>query len=62
MITIEKWEEPKVEIKLIPKVGHWLYFEYFDGHMHGECSVCHKLRIVDKYCPNCGARMKNIEE
>jgi hypothetical protein len=61
MITIEKWEEP-IEIKLIPKVGRWLYFEYFDGHMHGECSACHKIRIVDKYCPNCGTRMENIEE
>ena len=68
MITIEKWEDATeikltpIEIKLIPKVGRWLYFEYFDGHMHGECSVCHKLRIVDNYCPNCGARMENIEE
>jgi hypothetical protein len=60
MISINK--EKKVKVKLIPKVGRWLYFEYVDGHMYGECSVCHKLRIVDNYCPNCGARMENVEE
>lgn len=28
------------------------------GHMHGECSVCHKVRIIDNFCPNCGADMR----
>lgn len=27
------------------------------GHVYGECSICGKLRIVDNFCPNCGARM-----
>ena len=28
-----------------------------DGHIHGECSHCHKIRIVDDYCSACGAIM-----
>ena len=45
------------------KVGKWvctsLISKYLsDGNTHGECSVCHKVRIVDNYCPNCGAKME----
>ena len=28
-----------------------------DGHIHGECSHCHKIKIVDDYCSACGAIM-----
>ena len=28
-----------------------------DGHIHGECSHCHKIRIIDDYCSACGAVM-----
>lgn len=28
-----------------------------DGHIHGECSHCHKIRIIDDYCSACGAIM-----
>ena len=42
------------------KPGRWLNPELIpdsiDGHMHAECSVCHEVRIVDNFCPNCGSR------
>lgn len=45
--------------------GRWLHITLFpddlDGQIHGECSVCHKVRIVDNYCPNCGAKMESEE-
>lgn len=45
-----------------PKMGEWLHLELIPdditGHMHGECSMCHKVRIIDNFCPNCGAKMK----
>ena len=28
-----------------------------DGHIHGECSHCYKIRIIDDYCSACGAVM-----
>lgn len=37
--------------------GRWLYHTLIDGHIHAECSECHKTRIIDNYCPNCGAKM-----
>lgn len=46
--------------------GEWLYQELIPnditGTMHGECSVCHKVRIIDKFCPNCGADMRKKGE
>ena len=48
-----------------PKTGQWLNDELIpndiSGHVHAECSICHKVRIVDNYCPNCGAKME-VEE
>lgn len=46
-----------------PKHGQWLYVELvggIDGHTEGECSICHRVRIVDNFCPNCGAKMAPI--
>ncbi len=37
--------------------SRWLYHTLIDGHIHEECSECHKVRIIDNYCPNCGAKM-----
>lgn len=38
--------------------GRWIGEVVIEnGHTLQECSVCHKLRIVDNYCPNCGAKM-----
>lgn len=37
--------------------GRWLNPEYLDGHTVGECSECHKIRVIDNFCPACGAKM-----
>ena len=37
--------------------GRWLHHTMIGGHIHAECSECHKVRIIDNYCPNCGCRM-----
>ena len=39
--------------------GRWLYYTLIDGYINAECSECHKVRIIDNYCPNCGAIMKS---
>ena len=38
--------------------GRWIYHTLIDGHIHAECSECHKIRIIDNFCPNCGAKME----
>ena len=46
--------------------GRWLHLrldpDNITGHTKGECSICGKLRIVDNYCPNCGALMVSEDE
>ena len=42
--------------------GRWLYHTLIDGHTHAECSECHKIRIIDNFCPNCGAKMDEVSE
>ena len=37
--------------------GRWINHTMIDGHIHAECSECHKVRIIDNFCPNCGAIM-----
>ena len=45
-------------VNAVPVVhGRWNHIEMYEGHAMGECSNCLKLRIVDNFCPNCGARM-----
>ena len=39
-------------------VGVWEHIELIDGHAMGECSHCHKVRIIDNFCPNCGKKME----
>ena len=39
------------------RYGKWLHHTLIDGHINAECSECHKVRIIDNYCPNCGAKM-----
>jgi len=38
--------------------GRWLYETEIEGHACGECSACHKIRVIDNFCPNCGAYMR----
>lgn len=42
--------------------GKWFHEQLIPnditGHMHGECSICHAVRIIDNFCPNCGADMR----
>ena len=49
------------------KHGHWVFYEEPDGYYHSECSECGQWCDEDvflkgkwHYCPNCGAKMENI--
>lgn len=37
--------------------GEWIELHEENGHEVGTCSHCRHVRIVDNYCPNCGAKM-----
>lgn len=64
--TYKEWLEdlPTADVAKV-KHGHWKHLtlepDDITGHTYGECSICGKRRIVDNYCPNCGARMDEIE-
>lgn len=55
------FEKPEV-VDAVPVVhGHWLK----NGDRYCECSVCHhegNTSGADNYCPNCGAKMDEVEE
>ena len=67
-VVIEKSHSGVVyidDIKNIPAVdlapvrhGQWLHHTIIDGHTYAECCKCHKVRIIDNYCSNCGALME----
>ena len=59
---------PALEVKAMPaadvverKKGEWLHQQLvpddITGNIFGECSLCHAVRVVDNYFPNCGAEM-----
>ena len=64
----------KVDIENAPTVdavkhGHWLFYEEPDGYYHSECSECGRWCDEDvflkgkwHYCPNCGAKMDEVED
>ena len=37
------------------------FYDENDGHTYAECTYCHHVRIVDNYCPNCGAMMDEVD-
>ena len=37
--------------------GEWIELHEENGHEVGTCSHCRHVRIVDNFCPNCGAKM-----
>ena len=51
----------------VEKHGHWIdkplpLWESVNG-TKGECSVCHETDLFySKYCPNCGAKMDEVED
>ena len=50
------YEMPAADVAPV-RHGRWLHHTMIDGHIHAECSECHKVRIIDNYCPNCGCKM-----
>lgn len=43
-------------------IGEVIYTEIGEEHAMQECSGCGKIRIIDNFCPNCGAEMVRGEE
>lgn len=50
------------------KHGHWInhFDDLFPEESTQECSVCHAEQmgtmLNDNYCPNCGAKMDEVED
>lgn len=43
--------------------GHWINKELTDEYgVVGNCSECKERRIIDNFCPSCGADMRESEE
>ena len=47
--------------------GHWInhFDDLFPEDSSVECSVCHEYEGImanDNYCPNCGAKMDEVED
>ena len=55
-------------VKQLPPVtqksGKWIEKEFRKEEyvLTGKCSVCGQVRVIDKYCPNCGAKMIEPQE
>jgi len=44
-----------------PKIGQWIFDEILDKHYY--CSECKSMGVdYWDYCPNCGAKMQEVEE
>lgn len=48
---------PPADVRPVVR-GRWLHETEIEGHACGECSACHKIRVIDNFCPNCGADMR----
>lgn len=49
-------QEPTIDAASVVH-GEWIELHEENGHEVGTCSHCRHVRIVDNYCPNCGALM-----
>lgn len=49
-------QEPTIDAAPVVH-GEWIELHEENGHEVGTCSHCRHVRIVDNYCPNCGAKM-----
>lgn len=57
-IAPENYEPaPAADVRPVVR-GRWLYETEIEGHACGECSACHKIRVIDNFYPNCGADMR----
>lgn len=52
----ELQDAPAVDAAPVAR-GEWIELHEENGHEVGTCSHCRHVRIVDNYCPNCGAKM-----
>ena len=50
-------EIPAADVRPVVR-GRWLHETEIEGHACGECSACHKIRVIDNFCPKCGADMR----
>lgn len=57
----EAAEKKSADVRPVVR-GRWLYETEIEGHACGECSACHKIRVIDNFCPNCGADMRGGSE
>lgn len=53
------WECDHVHCHKGRPKGEWLHEQLIPdditGHTYGECSNCGHIRIIDNFCPHCGA-------
>lgn len=52
---------PAADVRPVVR-GRWLCETEIEGHACGECSACHKIRVIDNFCPNCGADMRRGDD
>lgn len=56
--TLTRFVKKQPAVDAAPVVrGEWIELHEENGHEVGTCSHCRHVRIVDNYCPNCGAKM-----
>jgi NADH pyrophosphatase NudC (nudix superfamily) len=61
---VERFEQDEEWTRV--RHGHWINHidDLFPEDSSVECSVCHEYEGImanDNYCPNCGARMDEVE-